>query len=143
VPHVSKSPGELGTTKGHLARAALEGIAYQVADLVSALEADAGFALDELRVDGGASANNTLMQFQADILGVPLVRPKVTETTAMGAAFLAGLATGVWKHTSDLARHWSVDRRFEPAMPASEASAARARWHEAVARSRNWAARES
>jgi glycerol kinase len=132
-----------GTTKGHLARAALEGIAYQVADLVSALEADAGFKLDELRVDGGASANDTLMQFQADILGVSLIRPRMTETTAMGAAFLAGLATGVWSHTSDLTSLWAMDRRFEPAMPESEARARRERWHQAVARCRDWAPHES
>ena len=128
-----------GTTAGHLARAALEGIAYQVADLVDAMEQDCGRSIPELRVDGGASANNLLMQFQADILQTPLARPSVLETTALGAAYLAGLATGVWERAAELEAHWSVDRRFEPGMPASVARALRQRWSEAVARARGWA----
>src|SRR5207249_9152469 len=90
-----------GTTAAHLARAALEGIAFQVADVLDVMKEDSGTALDELRVDGGACSNNLLMQFQADILGVPVVRPKITETTALGAAFLAGLATGFWKDKAE------------------------------------------
>src|SRR5205085_8228338 len=99
-----------GATGGHLARAALESIAYQSAELVRAMESDAAIKLSELRVDGGATANNLLMQFQADILGVPVVRPKVAETTALGAAYLAGLAVGYWRDPSDVAVNWQVDR---------------------------------
>ena len=105
-----------GTTKAHIARAALEGIALQVTDVLQAMEADAGIKLKELRVDGGACANNLLMQFQADLLGVPVVRPKVAETTALGAAYLAGLAVGFWKNQADIAQQWQTDRRFKPAM---------------------------
>ncbi|HEY6225299.1 MAG TPA: glycerol kinase GlpK, partial [Gemmatimonadales bacterium] len=101
-----------GTTAAHIARAALEGIAFQVADVLRAMEADAKITLKELRVDGGACANNLLMQFQSDLLGVPVVRPKVTETTALGAAYLAGLATGFWKDQKQIATQWQVDRRF-------------------------------
>ena len=126
-----------GTTAGHLARAALESIAYQVADLLDAMRLDSGGAVQELRVDGGAAANDSLMQFQSDILGVPVVRPAVTETTALGAAYLAGLAVGFWK--TDLgALAAARDRRFEPRMPASQARQLRNRWNEAVARSKNW-----
>ena len=106
-----------GTTAGHIARAAVESIAFQVADLLDAVRDDAGIDLAELRVDGGAAANDDLLQFQADLLGVAVVRPKVTETTALGAAYLAGLAVGFWDSTDALARHWRVDRRFEPSMP--------------------------
>ncbi len=127
-----------GATAAHLARAALESIAFQVADLLDAMKADAGIALTELRVDGGASANNTLMQIQADFLGVPVVRPAVTETTALGAAYLAGLGTGFWKSTDEITGQWRVDRRFEPAMRASEARALRARWSAAVERAKRW-----
>src|SRR5438093_7116024 len=109
-----------GTTAGHIARAALEGIAFQVADVLDVMKEDSGIALNELRVDGGAASNNLLMQFQADILGVPVVRPKVTETTALGAAYLAGLATGYWKSTDDVKANWQVDRKFEPSMTASD-----------------------
>ena len=108
-----------GTTAGHIARAALESIAYQVSDLLDAMAADAGIPLTELRVDGGAATNNTLMQFQADLLGVPVVRPVVTETTALGAAYLAGLAVGFWPSVDAISGQWKVDRRFEPAMPRS------------------------
>jgi glycerol kinase len=127
-----------GTTAGHFARAALEGICYQVADLVSGMHSDSQIALSELRVDGGAAANATLMQFQADILGVAVVRPAVTETTALGAAYLAGLATGYWKGTQETASQWRVDRRFEPKMTAAQASALRERWTEAVSRAKGW-----
>jgi glycerol kinase len=126
-----------GTTAGHLARAALESIAYQVADLLDAMRLDSGDAVQELRVDGGAAANDSLMQFQSDILGVPVVRPAVTETTALGAAYLAGLAVGFWKKDLDVAAATN-DRRFEPHMPASQARLLRNRWNEAVARSKNW-----
>jgi len=126
-----------GTTAGHLARAAVESIAYQVADLLDAMRADSGDAVSELRVDGGAAANDALMQFQADILGVPVVRPAVTETTAFGAAYLAGLAVGFWKRDANNLKSVS-DRRFEPTMPQSQARALRDRWNEAVSRSKKW-----
>lgn len=125
-----------GTTAGHLARAAVESIAYQVADLLDAMRKDCGEAVHELRVDGGAAANNHLMQFQADILGVPVVRPAVTETTALGAAYLAGLGVGFW--TSDELQTTGQERRFEPRMPASQSQSLRERWSEAVMRSKNW-----
>jgi len=125
-----------GTTAGHLARAAVESIAYQVADLLDAMRKDSGDPVQELRVDGGAAANDALMQFQADILGVPVVRPAVTETTALGAAYLAGLGVGFWNH--DLDAGAGKDRRFEPEMPASKARSLRERWNEAVSRAKNW-----
>jgi glycerol kinase len=128
-----------GTTAAHIARAAVESIALQVADLTGAMHSDAGRLLTELRVDGGASVNDGLLQYQADIMQLPVVRPKVTETTALGAAYLSGLATGVWKARDEIGRHWQVDRRFEPRMSADEAAAIRARWSAAVERSRNWA----
>ncbi len=126
-----------GTAAGHLARAALESIAYQVADLLDAMRLDSGDSVQELRVDGGAAANDSLMQFQADILGVPVLRPAVTETTALGAAYLAGLAVGFWKKDLNTAAT-TKDRRFEPHMPAPQARNLRNRWNEAVARSKNW-----
>jgi len=124
-----------GTTAGHIARAALESIAYQVADLLDAMHADTGIPLAELRVDGGGATNNALMQFQADLLGVPVVRPTVTETTALGAAYLAGLGISFWKSADDISGHWQVDRRFEPA---TAATAHRERWSAAVERSKAW-----
>lgn len=127
-----------GTTAGHIARAALEGIAFQVADLVGAMQADAAGSIRELRVDGGASVNDVLMQFQADVLQLPVVRPKNPESTALGAAFLAGLAVGVWPSTAALAGLWEMDRRFEPAMSAAEARGRLAVWRDAVGRSRGW-----
>jgi glycerol kinase len=126
-----------GTTAGHLARAAVESIAYQVADLLDAMRLDSGDSVQELRVDGGAAANNSLMQFQSDILGLPVVRPAVTETTALGAAYLAGLAVDFWKNGLD-ASSSTNDRRFEPQLPASEARHLRNRWNEALSRSKNW-----
>lgn len=129
-----------GTTAAHIARAALDSIAFQVADLAEAMHRDAGTRLVELRVDGGASVNDTLVQLQADFLQLPVVRPKVTETTALGAAYLAGLAVGVWRDRDQVAQHWQVDRRFEPQMSPDVAGKLRARWQEAVERSKNWAA---
>ena len=128
-----------GTTRAHIARAALEAIALQVADIFGAMARDAGFALRELRVDGGACRNNLLMQMQADFLGVPVVRPQVTETTALGAAYLAGLATGFWSGADEITAQWAVEHRFEPAMAESHRSAKLSRWRQAVARSGAWA----
>jgi glycerol kinase len=127
-----------GTTAGHIARAALEGIALQVADVLDVMKRDSGIAMNELRVDGGASANDLLMQFQADILQVPVVRPKVIETTALGAAYLAGLATAFWKSREDVQTGWQVDRTFEPRMSADAAVQRRERWADAVKRARGW-----
>ncbi len=127
-----------GSTAGHIARAALEAIAYQVADLLSAMCQDAGLEIPELRVDGGASANDLLMQFQADILGVPVVRPKVTETTALGAAYLAGLAVGYWNDEGEITQNWEEDRRFEPNMDAGERERLLGRWRRAVERAKDW-----
>ncbi len=128
-----------GTSAAHIARAALESIAYQSRDVVAAMEADAGLSLTELRVDGGATANNLLMQFQADILGVPVVRPRVTETSALGAAYLAGLAVGYWTDQSQLDAQWQVERIFEPSMPADRRTALIADWQRAVERAKAWA----
>ena len=127
-----------GTTKAHIARAALESIAFQSAELLEAMQKDSGQSLMELRVDGGAAANDLLMQFQADLLGVPVVRPKVLETTALGAAYLAGLTVDLWKSRDELASHWKVDKRFEPRMDRKDAAERLSRWREAVGRSRNW-----
>jgi glycerol kinase len=128
-----------GTGRAHLARAALESIALQSAEVFGAMSSDAGIALRELRVDGGASRNDLLMQMQADFLGVPVVRPGVTETTALGAAYLAGLAIGFWAGADELSAQWVEERRFEPAMSDAARVAKLARWREAVARSRAWA----
>jgi glycerol kinase len=128
-----------GTTAGHVARAAVESIAYQVGDLLDAVHRDADIALSELRVDGGASRNDALMQFQADLLGVPVVRPAVTETTALGAAYLAGLAVGFWSSVDEISRQWRADRRFEPSMPRARADGLRSRWQEALLRAKDWA----
>lgn len=127
-----------GTTAGHLARATLEGIALQVADVIDAMRADSGIAVDQLRVDGGASANDLLMQIQADVLQAPVVRPRITETTALGAAYLAGLAVGFWKDRADVQRAWHADRTFEPRQTADWAAGHRARWDEALRRARGW-----
>ena len=128
-----------GTTAGHLARAALESIAFQSADVLDAMQKDAAITLSELRVDGGAAANDLLMQFQADVLGVPVVRPQVVETTALGAAYLAGLAVGYWTSDADVVANWRVDRRFEPSMPRDRVAQMRARWEKAVERAKGWA----
>jgi glycerol kinase len=127
-----------GTTAAHLARAALESIAFQVADVISAMEADAGVPVSELRVDGGATANDLLMQLQADLSGVPVVRPRVQETTALGAAYLAGLATGVWKDTDEISARWQAERTFEPGPDRGRAAGMRARWTRAVERAKGW-----
>ncbi len=129
-----------GTTAAHIARATLESIAFQSADLLTAMEADAGITLSELRVDGGATANALLMQFQADLLGVPVVRPLISETTALGAAYLAGLAVGLWRDRQEIAGHWQVDRVFSPTMSRAQAAELRGRWERAVERSRAWVA---
>jgi glycerol kinase len=128
-----------GTTRAHIARAALEGIALQSADVFGAMVLDSGIGLTELRVDGGASRNNLLMQMQADFLGVPVVRPQVTETTALGAAYLAGLATGYWSGADEIAAQWKAERRFEPQLPEPQRRAKLARWRDAVERSKGWA----
>ena len=132
-----------GTTAGHIARAALEGIAYQVADLGDAMKADSKVPLTELRVDGGASKNDLLMQFQADILDVPVVRSAVTETTALGAAYLAGLAVGFWKDANEVSQQWRAERRFEPKLPRSQSSLLRERWSEALSRSKSWETKQN
>lgn len=128
-----------GTGRAHIARAALEAIALQSADVFAAMARDSGIALQELRVDGGAASNDLLMQMQADYLGVPVVRPRVTETTALGAAYLAGLATGFWADAGEISAQWAVQRRFEPNMAASDRLAKLARWRQAVQRSKAWA----
>ena len=127
-----------GSTAGHIARAALEAIAYQVADLLGAMRQDAELDIPELRVDGGASANDLMMQFQADILGIPVVRPQVTETTALGAAYLAGLAVDYWQDEREITENWTEDRRFEPKMDEGEREHLLRRWRRAVERSRDW-----
>jgi glycerol kinase len=127
-----------GTTAAHIARAALEGIAFQVADVLDAMREDSQVAIGQLRVDGGAAANDLLMQFQADVLQAPVVRPKIIETTALGAAYLAGLAVGFWSDAAELQTVWQADRVFEPAMGADEVHARRQRWQAALARSREW-----
>jgi glycerol kinase len=128
-----------GTGRAHLARAALEAIAFQSAELIEAMAADSGLALTELRVDGGATASDLLMQMQADLLGVPVVRPRVTETTALGAAYLAGLATGFWKDEAEIAALWARDRVFEPHLSRAESAARMQGWNRAVERARDWA----
>ncbi len=128
-----------GTVPAHIARSALESIALQAADVFGAMVQDAGIGLTELRVDGGACRNNLLMQMQADFLGVPVVRPKVTETTALGAAYLAGLATGYWSGADEVAAQWAMDRHFEPQLSATGREQKLARWRQAVERSRGWA----
>ena len=128
-----------GTGKAHIARAAVESIAFQTADLLTAMNADSHSTLAELRVDGGSTSNNALLQFQADILQIPVVRSKTSETTALGAAYLAGLAVGYWKDKAEMAEHWRADRTFEPQMAQDQASLITLKWHEAVSRSMGWA----
>ncbi len=127
-----------GATRAHIARAALDAIAFQSAELIEAMQSDAGFSVESLRVDGGATVDNLLMQIQADLLGVPVVRPCVAETTALGAAYLAGLTTGVWQGTDEIAKQWRVERVFSPSISRDEATARIAQWKRAVARSRDW-----
>jgi len=128
-----------GTQKGHLARAALESIAYQTMDVLKAMESDSGISIRELRVDGGATVNNLLMQFQSDILQVPVVRPKVYETTALGAAYLAGLAVGFWSDTGEIQQQWQVDKKFSPVMPPESIASFTKGWQRAVSASIAWA----
>jgi glycerol kinase len=127
-----------GATAAHLARATLEGIALQVVDVLKAMQSDSGIRLKELRVDGGASANQLLMQIQADLLGVPVIRPKVTETTALGAAYLAGLAVGFWKNRAEIAKQWQMERRFTPAMKPARRKEILAGWSKALQRAQGW-----
>jgi glycerol kinase len=127
-----------GSNAGHIARAALQSIAFQSADLLDAMQADTATRLAELRVDGGAARNDLLMQFQSDLIGVPVVRPKITETTALGAAYLAGLAVGFWKDDAEIAGQWRTERRFEPTMAVSRVREMRARWSDAVERAKGW-----
>ena len=127
-----------GTKAGHIARAAVEAMAYQTCDLVDAMQKDAGMPLASLKVDGGASQNNQLMQFQADMLGVSVRRPQVAETTALGAAYLAGLAVGYWQDTGDIARNWALQSEFKTRIPAQKRAALYRRWQEAVRRSLDW-----
>ena len=128
-----------GTNRAHIARAALDSIAYQTADVLEAMHRDSGIALSELRVDGGAARNDLLMQFQADVLGVAVVRPQVTETTALGAAYLAGLGVGFWKSLEEIGAQWKVERKFEPNMSNEEREAKLEQWRKGVERSRQWA----
>ncbi|MGG7603790.1 glycerol kinase GlpK [Massilia sp. BKSP1R2A-1] len=127
-----------GTTSAHIARAAVEAIAYQSAELLAAMQKDADCAVTEIRADGGAARNDLLMQFQADLLGVPVVRPRVLETTALGAAYLAGLAVGFWESVESIERQWQVEKRFEPAMDADRRAALMARWTRAVEHAKLW-----
>ena len=127
-----------GTTKAHIARAALESIAYQTYDVLKAMEADSGIVLKELRVDGGATANNLLMQFQSDVLGVPVVRPVVTETTALGAAYMAGLGVGYWSSVEDIRQQWAEDRKFQPEMDKTYAQDLLRGWQRAVRAAIAW-----
>ena len=128
-----------GTTSAHIARAALDSIAYQSLDVLKAMEADSGIKIGELRVDGGACANNLLMQFQADLLGVAAVRPRISETTALGAAYLAGLAVGYWSNIGELESQWQLDRRFSPAMQQADVQQCTAGWQRAVNAAKAWA----
>jgi glycerol kinase len=128
-----------GTTREHLVRAALESIAFQTRDVLAVMEAEAGIAFPELRADGGAARNNLLMQIQANVLGRPVLRPAITETTALGAAYLAGLGVGLWKDTNQVARHWRLDRRFEPEMSEERRQELYEGWQRAVERARRWA----
>ena len=127
-----------GTTRAHIARAALEAIAYQTKDVLVAMEQDSGRPLDILRVDGGATANSLLMQFQADVLGVSVQRPIVGETTALGAAYLAGLATGVWESQADVSQNWQLEAEFQPSSDQSSMNQRYAEWKRAVERSLDW-----
>ncbi len=128
-----------GTKAGHIARASLESIAYQTADLIGAMQDDSGTTISELRVDGGAARNDTLLQFQADLLGIPVVRPAITETTSLGAAYLAGLSVGFWKDMNEIETHWKAEKTFQPQKSKHQVQTIRSRWHEALKRSQNWA----
>jgi len=127
-----------GSNRAHLVRAALESLAYQSRDLLAAMEQDSGIELATLKVDGGASANNLLMQFQSDLLNVPVQRPIVSETTALGAAYLAGLAVGYWQDRGDVAANWALDHEFQPAMSAGQRETLQSGWRRAVECARHW-----
>ena len=127
-----------GVTSGHIARAALESIAFQVNDVMQAMEDDAGITINELKVDGGAVVNDLLMQFQADLLGIPVVRPETIETTALGAAYLAGLAVKYWSSIDEIAEQWAVDRTFTRGISAENQQILKDSWHRAVSRAKNW-----
>ena len=127
-----------GTGAGHIARASLESIAFQTADLLNAMTNDSGIPIEQLRVDGGAARNDTLMQFQADLLGIPVVRPAITETTSLGAAYLAGLATGFWKDLGEIESHWQMDKTFTPGASRADIDRLQNRWHEALERAKGW-----
>jgi len=132
-----------GTTQAHIARATVESMAYQTMDVLETMQTDSGVPLQALKVDGGAAVNNSLLQFQADLLNVPVQRPKILETTALGAAYLAGLATGVWKDQQEVARHWALDREFRPEMEDSQRQRLARYWKQAVECSRGWATTEA
>ncbi len=127
-----------GATAAHIARATLEGIAYQVTDVLLAMESDALMKIQQIRVDGGAAVDNLLMQFQADVLGIPTVRPRLTETTAMGAAFLAGLAVKFWQSEKEIAAYWKADREFVPQMAREKVDQLLSKWQKAIACARAW-----
>ncbi len=127
-----------GTNKGHIARSALESIAYQTYDIIKAMETDSNIRVYELRVDGGTSTNNTLMQFQSDILGIPILRPEVTETTALGVAYLAGLAIGIWKNVEDIKNNWKIEKKFEPRIEQTQINELLKMWNKAIERSKDW-----
>jgi glycerol kinase len=125
-------------TKAHIARAALEAVAWQTREVLDAMEQDSGVALTQLKVDGGMTANNLLMQFQSDVVGVPVIRPVIAETTALGAAYAAGIAVGFWQDFGDVQRYWREDQRWTPNMPAASRDQQYARWKKAVSRTLNW-----
>lgn len=127
-----------GATKAHICRAVLEGIAYQVADLLDTMRQDTGREITALKVDGGACVSDFMMQFQADLLGFPVNRPKLVETTAMGAAYLAGLAAGVWNNTQEIANNWNSQKVFHPQMTFEQKNALRNKWNRAVERTKKW-----
>ncbi|MNE37260.1 Glycerol kinase [compost metagenome] len=127
-----------GSTSSHIARAALDSIAYQTREVVNAMNIDSGIAIKELRVDGGATANNGLLQFQSDILKIPVIRPKITETTALGAAYLAGLATGYWSSIEEIKNLWQEDRHFKPSMDAKQVNTLTKGWEQAVKSALAW-----
>ena len=127
-----------GTNRGNIARAALEAIAFQTMDVLRAMESDSEIKVNELRVDGGATANNLLMQIQSDILGIPIIRPKISETTALGVAYLAGLAVGFWNSYEDIAGQWEIDKKFEPQLNNEKIDKMKIYWSRAVERSKAW-----
>jgi glycerol kinase len=132
-----------GTTAAHIARAALDSIAYQTYEVLKAMQGDSGIEIRELRVDGGATVNNQLLQFQADLLQTTVARPKITETTALGAAYLAGLATGFWANTDEIRKQWQLDRKFSPQLPGDETTQLINGWLRAVKTAQTWASEEN